>query len=239
MPLLPRHPRTPAPAPRPQVTTTATRRHPRWLSAKLYGAAARQHEVLTEHLPLLIEGLPDGVDRWFFVRYRDPDPHLRLRFHGAPDVLHGPMARAVLAWADRLREQRLAGRLIFDGYEPETARYGGPDLITAVERHFHHDSLHVLQQLRSFPEGVPDDEKALLTAVNFVDTVRQVHGSHWPGWLLHTALDEACEPHRSYAHRNRREAWARYHRGDLTRPESAGRSEALGPPSRRSGAPSC
>ncbi|TQF02697.1 lantibiotic dehydratase [Kitasatospora acidiphila] len=227
VPLLPHHPRTLAPAPRPQVTTTPTRRHPEWLSAKLYGATARQHEVLTEHLPLLLAGLPDGVDRWFFVRYRDPDPHLRLRFHGSPDVLHGPMARAVLAWADRLREQRLAGRLVFDGYEPETARYGGPDVITAVERHFHHDSLRVLHQLRSFPDGVPAGEKALLAAVDFADTVRGVHGSRWPGWFLDAALDEVCEPHRDYAHRHRQETWARYQRSDPTRTESAGWSEAL------------
>ncbi|MFI8933264.1 lantibiotic dehydratase C-terminal domain-containing protein [Streptomyces sp. NPDC053474] len=27
---------------------------------------------------------PSGVDRWFFIRHADPDPHLRLRLHGAP-----------------------------------------------------------------------------------------------------------------------------------------------------------
>ncbi|MFC5666536.1 lantibiotic dehydratase [Kitasatospora misakiensis] len=227
VPLLPRRPRTPAPSPRPQVARAIPRRHPRWLSAKLYGATARQHEVLTEHLPLLLAALPDGVDRWFFVRYRDPDPHLRLRFHGDPEVLHGPTTREVLDWADRLRGQRLAGRLVLDGYEPETLRYGGPEVITAVERHFHHDSLQVLDQLRAFPDGLPEDEKVLLAAANFATTVQAVHGGGWPAWFLDPALDEVCRPHRAYGHRHRQEASARYRASDLPLPTPADRSEPL------------
>ncbi len=29
------------------------------------------------------------ADSWFFIRYADPDPHLRIRFHGDPERLTG------------------------------------------------------------------------------------------------------------------------------------------------------
>ena len=50
----------------------------RVLMVKLYGARARQDELLTEHLPTLLAAF-DTTPPWWIVRFRDPDPHLRLR----------------------------------------------------------------------------------------------------------------------------------------------------------------
>ena len=62
-----------------------------WLYVKLYTGPATADGVLRDVLaPVVAEaGLPPGS--WFFIRYGDPDWHVRLRFHGDPEMLHGPL----------------------------------------------------------------------------------------------------------------------------------------------------
>ena len=53
------------------------------LSLKLYGPRDRQDSILTRHLPSLAGQLGDQA-RWWFVRYNDPEEHLRLRLARCP-----------------------------------------------------------------------------------------------------------------------------------------------------------
>ena len=52
-----------------------------WLYAKLYTGIATADDVLLEVIaPLTQEALRRGAaDKWFFIRYADPQWHLRLR----------------------------------------------------------------------------------------------------------------------------------------------------------------
>ncbi len=55
-----------------------------WLYAKLYTGTATADQILRDVIaPLVAEVLGSGAaERWFFIRYGDPDWHVRLRFHG-------------------------------------------------------------------------------------------------------------------------------------------------------------
>lgn len=106
---------------------------------KLYGHADRQHLVLTGHLPSLLERL--NPERWWFLRYRDPEPHLRLRLTGSTDL------RAVADWVRTVRRDGLISRMQLDTDFPETARFGGPDGLAAAECVFAADSAAALAQL--------------------------------------------------------------------------------------------
>lgn len=55
-----------------------------WLFVKWYAEPSAHEALLAEHLPALLAEVEDEVDRWFFLRYQDPEPHLRLRIHGDP-----------------------------------------------------------------------------------------------------------------------------------------------------------
>ena len=57
---------------------------------KLYTGETAADAVLRELVgPIVGEALETGaMERWFFVRYADPDRHLRLRFQGDPRRLH-------------------------------------------------------------------------------------------------------------------------------------------------------
>ncbi|WP_435281804.1 lantibiotic dehydratase [Streptomyces koelreuteriae] len=136
-----------------------------WLYAKLYCPGPLQDTVLARHLPELLDALPPGADRWFFVRYADPDPHLRLRLHGDSRALYGEVLPALHDLAADLRRQRLVGRLVLDTYDPETERYGGTArTMEAAERVFHADSAAALAQLRLLDHARPPAAPLSLTA---------------------------------------------------------------------------
>jgi thiopeptide-type bacteriocin biosynthesis protein len=111
------------------------------------------------------------VDRWFFIRYQDSSPHLRLRFHGAPPALAADLLSTLHDWAVELRRAGLAADLRLESYAPETDRYGGPGLLADAERVFHADSLVTLAALR-LARAERSLSRELVAAVNTAGIAR-------------------------------------------------------------------
>ncbi|ALG08301.1 lantibiotic dehydratase [Kibdelosporangium phytohabitans] len=191
-------PRRPAP---PRATTAAvarpfaSRSYPpggEWLYLKVYANRGRHTELLAHHLPALVARAQPLSDRWFFLRYADPAHHLRVRFHGEPDVLNSELLPVVHRWAAELIEAGLIAEMATGTYQPEITRYGGPGAIDAAERAFHADSQCVLEQLVLREQGKLQLPMNLLLAANHLDLARSLHGADgWQDWLLRTfAKDE-------------------------------------------------
>ena len=117
-----------------------------WVYARLYAAGSLADRLLVETVGPLVRSLREAglVDRWFFIRYADPEPHLRLRLHGTD----GPaiLARLHQAVAPALAERRL-WKVQLDTYEREVERYGGAAAIDLAEEIFASDSDAVLALL--------------------------------------------------------------------------------------------
>ncbi|MFH8220861.1 lantibiotic dehydratase [Streptomyces sp. NPDC018057] len=178
-----------------------------WLYATLYSSAERQDELLTGPLRRFLTTLPSspggsdgpgGVDRWFFIRYADPHPHLRLRLHGEPALLNGVLLPRLHVLAGELARAGLARGLRIDGYSPETERYGGAALLEAAEEVFHADSLLVLERL-----AAPEDDRILSAAHDVAELVRAFHhgyGGDWRHWLTATYAKRE-QHHKAFAAR--------------------------------------
>ncbi len=111
-------------------------------SLKLYGHPDRHNAILTRHLPRLVDALGSGA-RWWFLRYLDPDHHLRLRLTVPVDA----SAAQVTTWSEEVRRAGLTTRVEWDTYFPEVARFGGTAAMGPAEAYFAADSATVLAQL--------------------------------------------------------------------------------------------
>ena len=114
-----------------------------WLFAKLYGPPSSQDDLIAGPVRTFGELATAGglAQRWFFVRYADPDPHLRLRFVGDPVMLLGDLLPQLCDWAQDLLTDGRCDRITFDTYEREIERYGGTAAMAAVEEIFAIDSV--------------------------------------------------------------------------------------------------
>ncbi|GHF39601.1 lantibiotic dehydratase [Streptomyces morookaense] len=158
-----------------------------WLYAKVYVPEALQPRVLAKYLSELADSerlAAVGVDSWFFLRYADPDPHLRLRFQGKPAELWSRLLPELRQWAERLRASGLAGRLVLDTYDPEIERYGGAAAIQHAERVFHADSAAVLEQLAASSGGPDALPPTVLAALGVLDVLTRLGTEDEAlGWL--------------------------------------------------------
>ncbi|MGW2162215.1 lantibiotic dehydratase [Nonomuraea sp. NPDC001699] len=127
-----------------------------WLYAKLYSGPVGADTILQQVVrPLVREAVSDAsVDRWFFVRYADPDPHLRLRLHGDPGRLTNEVLPALLAACAPFHAEGMLWRIQVDTYEREVERYGGADGIVLAERLFHADSDAALKAIEATPRDM-------------------------------------------------------------------------------------
>jgi thiopeptide-type bacteriocin biosynthesis protein len=98
-----------------------------WLFAKLYGPRSAFDRVLCGPIAQLVAELRErrSIDRWFYIRYADPEAHLRIRFHGEPEVLLSDVLPALHRTAAPLLDGGEVYRVCLDTYEREIERYGG------------------------------------------------------------------------------------------------------------------
>ncbi|MFD4144095.1 lantibiotic dehydratase [Streptomyces sp. NPDC058572] len=148
--------------------------------AKLYGHPELFDALLTEHVPHLM-ACWDTPPQWWFIRYRHPAPHLRLRVH---DSNSARAAGRVAAWAEDLRERGLLGEISFATCQPEVGRYGSGAAMEAAEALFAADSAAVLTQLRA-QAAFGGLHPQALTAASLVDLAGAMTGSRAAGlrWL--------------------------------------------------------
>jgi thiopeptide-type bacteriocin biosynthesis protein len=135
-----------------------------WLFAKLYHVPTFEEDLLAGPIrdfcaATLAEGLSDG---WFFMRYADPDPHLRVRWHGDPEVLTNRLAPRLLRWGSSLVAKGFCHRIALDTYDREIERYGGPAAMPLAEQLFAADSEAVLDLLHLIDNKQLDLDRPLL-----------------------------------------------------------------------------
>jgi hypothetical protein len=110
-----------------------------WLYFKLYGSKSRQDDVLLL-VSQLVNRLASSFNHWFFIRYVDPLPHLRLRFFGeSSQLLHEVLPKATDGF-QQLVQQGLLNKVAIDTYDRELERYGGTEGANVSEQLFCFDS---------------------------------------------------------------------------------------------------
>jgi thiopeptide-type bacteriocin biosynthesis protein len=136
-----------------------------WLFIKLYCGQELEEDLLLECKNFTESVLAKKyADDSFFIRYSDPDPHIRLRFQGNPKRLTDKLYPLVCSWATDLQAKNLCLKFVFDTYERETERYGGPNAIYLAEKLFASDSEAVFDLLAA-ERTKHDKQDRIITAV--------------------------------------------------------------------------
>ncbi|MEV6639697.1 lantibiotic dehydratase [Amycolatopsis sp. NPDC051371] len=186
----------------PIIATTAEDDHlpgaGKWLFCKLYGHPDRHTALLTTHLRELLWTF-GGPVQWWFMPYRDPDDHLRLRIRLTGPRGFGEVATRVGGWAAELRRNGLIATMQLDTYRPETGRFGHGPAMIAAEAVFAADSAAALAQ-RTHVSGPQFADVRALTAASLVDLAAGFTGDTTAGaaWLIeHIATDPITAPARA------------------------------------------
>lgn len=149
-----------------------------WLYYKIYCGAKMSDEILAEHLAPLVSELEQRslIDKWFFIRYADPDFHLRIRFHipGVDQV--GLVMQLFLQQMEIVQQQGLAWKINADTYQRELERYGD-ELVLLAEDLFYEDSKMKLAFL-SNTEGDDRETQRWLWGMRAADELLNAAGYH-------------------------------------------------------------
>ncbi|GLZ42646.1 lantibiotic dehydratase [Actinokineospora sp. NBRC 105648] len=153
-----------------------------WLYLKVYAHPGRHREILVDRVPSLLAAWPTPPD-WWFLPYRDPDDHLRVRLRVGDD--RGRVGR----WATDLRARGLTSRVQLDTYLPELGRYGDHLLLRAAEDVFVADSAVVLARS-------DDTEPEITAAAGIVDIAAAFLDGQGEGmrWLVDNVPRTAAAP---------------------------------------------
>lgn len=151
------------------------------LLASLYGDIRRQDAILAGYLPDLLDRL--GQPPWWYVRFRDPGQHLRLRIALTDPDEFGQVARAVSTWSGELHDAGLLAEVRYCTSYPETGRWGSGAAWAAAEDVFRADSRAMLAQFR---EPSRPGRRALVAAHSLA-IAQAFLGSTAAGtrWLIH------------------------------------------------------
>lgn len=148
-----------------------------WLFVKIYCGTAGAERILKDVVKPLTDRLIDEnkIDKWFFLRYADPEHHLRVRFH------HGDNPSF---WKDVLQElsdemdvdinNSLSFRVQTDTYEREIERYGA-STIELSEDLFYYDSKATVDCVNLL-EGEEGEKYRWLIAARGVDMLMNDFG---------------------------------------------------------------
>ncbi len=142
-----------------------------WLYYKLYTGPKSADYVLTELVKPVSEYLLSNeiIDKWFFIRFGDPDLHIRLRFHLTEKDSIISIIRIVNKEVRDLIDENIIWSLQVDTYQREIERYG-MNTMEISEDIFFHDSVMVVNMLDMI-EGEEGERIRWLFGLRAIDSL--------------------------------------------------------------------
>jgi len=118
-----------------------------WFYFKLYGCSKRKNELIA-YLYDKLESLIGShkIRQYFFIRYSDPEKHLRVRVRSEKNMKYVVFDELIQLFG-QFRSAGLISEIVVDTYEREIVRYGGRSLIENAEKYFFYDSRIVMKMI--------------------------------------------------------------------------------------------
>lgn len=128
-----------------------------WVYLKIYAGIKTLDSLLKFNIPYLVEQLESKnlINKWFFIRYSDPDIHIRLRFNIKENIDFTTLIELINStFSDEIDSGQIY-KMYYDSYERELERYHG-SMTKYSEDIFYIDSLYSLKLLQHINEENSD-----------------------------------------------------------------------------------
>lgn len=116
-----------------------------WLYFRLYTGIKTADRLLADHMSVFVACLLEKgvIDKFFFIRYSDPDFHVRLRLHVTDPKECGCVFTELYSRFSECVDSGMVSKIMCDTYMREIERYG-VDTMMLSEDVFHVDSEAIL-----------------------------------------------------------------------------------------------
>lgn len=115
-----------------------------WIYVKLYLPKSEENHLLKKNILNFVKA--NKLDKWFFIRYKDPKNHVRFRMQNKDNE---SLINRLMVWVDCLREKKIISTYAIVPYYRELERYGGSSFYEDIESIFYFDSLLSIALLKS------------------------------------------------------------------------------------------
>lgn len=147
-----------------------------WLYFEIYSHSSKSNYLLLGLISQFLKANKAALKKWFFIRYTDPAPHLRLRLHLKNKELGFVLMNSLQLLIDHEMSIGFVNDFKLQTYQPEIQRYGAARM-ELVEQFFNRDSEYAIGQIK-----LSDNEEQLM--INAVLWVKQL----LEGWTTDLAL---------------------------------------------------
>lgn len=123
-----------------------------WLYYKIYTGLNTADFILTEKInPVIVYLLEKKIiNKWFFIRYNDPEDHIRIRFNCESTEKIAEVINNLYPIFDELIESDVIWKLQTDTYQREIERYGEGTMVES-ESIFYYDSKMIIDYIALKP----------------------------------------------------------------------------------------
>lgn len=141
----------------------------KWLYYKIYCGNKFSDKILQDVFPDLLPHLTeeDLIKKWFYIRYSDPDNHIRLRLEINDNKLTNT-AQIITTfndYFDKYISEGIINKVEMGTYDREYERYEG-EFIDTAEHIFHYDSKLTVNLLKN----IPNNDDLWLYSIKSIDT---------------------------------------------------------------------
>ncbi|MDC8098435.1 thiopeptide-type bacteriocin biosynthesis protein [Chryseobacterium rhizosphaerae] len=135
-----------------------------WLYLKIYTGVKTADIILDEIIVPLTKYFRENnyISKWFFIRYNDPRPHLRVRFNLNNTDDYSKLLEKINEDLQEYVDSGEISNIVIDTYSREIERYG-QNTIEEAETLFCKNSEFTLQCLHY------DDEEKILVSLFYID----------------------------------------------------------------------
>ncbi|GHU61887.1 hypothetical protein FACS1894123_01930 [Bacteroidia bacterium] len=140
-----------------------------WLYIKLYTGSKIADDLLIQAILPMIKEIRQKqyIVKWFFIRYSDPDFHLRLRLLVTDAKYTGEILNLFYKKLNPWNKSLMLWKMQLDTYNRELERYGGT-LIEEAESFFYIDSECILSILKQL--SINENHRWMI-ALKMIDTL--------------------------------------------------------------------